>query len=134
MIVTLQVELVSPERIVHSGEAEMVIARTEGGGDIAFMAGHVPFIGILAIHPLRIIAGDGSEEMMAVHSGFVEVSGDRVAILSDVCEVQDEIVVERAREARDRAREAAEADPADEKAERALRRALVRLEVAGVTE
>ncbi|MBV6508916.1 MAG: ATP synthase epsilon chain [Acidimicrobiales bacterium] len=131
---TLQVELVSPERIVHSGEAEMVIARTEGGGDIAFMAGHVPFIGILAIHPLRIIAGDGSEEMMAVHSGFVEVSGDRVAILSDVCEVQDEIVVERAREARDRAREAAEADPADEKAERALRRALVRLEVAGVTE
>lgn len=130
----LKVELVSPESIAHSGEAKMVIARTEGGGDIAFMAGHVPFIGILAVHPLRIILEDGSEEMMAVHSGFVEVSDDRVAVLSDVCEMKDEIDVERAQAARDRARAAVDADPDDEKAGWALRRALVRLEVAGVAE
>ena len=36
----LQVELVSPERLLYSGEADQVIARTVGGGDIAFLAGH----------------------------------------------------------------------------------------------
>ena len=46
---TLQVELVSPEGIAYSGEAEMVVARTVDGGDIAFQPGHVPFIGVLAI-------------------------------------------------------------------------------------
>ena len=45
---TLQVELVSPERILYSGEAEMVIARTVGGGDIAFLPGHSPFVAILS--------------------------------------------------------------------------------------
>ena len=46
---TFQVELVSPEGIAYSGEAEMVIARTVGGGDIAFQPGHVPFVGVLAV-------------------------------------------------------------------------------------
>ena len=40
---TLQVELVSPEGILFEGEADMVIARTVGGGDIAFLTGHVPY-------------------------------------------------------------------------------------------
>ena len=133
MIVPLKVELVSPESIAFSGDAEMVVARTVGGGDIAFMAGHVPFIGILAIHPLRILMEDDSEVMIAVHSGFVEVSDDRVAILSDVCEMQGEIDVDRARRARDRARSAVAQNPGDEHAEQALRRALVRLEGAGST-
>ena len=46
---TLQVELVSPERILWTGEADMVIARTVGGGDIAFLSGHAPFVGALDI-------------------------------------------------------------------------------------
>ena len=44
-----QVELVSPEAITYSGEAEKGIARTVEGGDIAFQPGHVPFIGVLAV-------------------------------------------------------------------------------------
>ena len=43
----MQVELVSPERILFSGEADMVICRTVDGGDIAFLAGHAPFLGAL---------------------------------------------------------------------------------------
>ena len=44
---SLQVELVSPERILYSGQADMVIARTVGGGEIAFLTGHAPFVGAL---------------------------------------------------------------------------------------
>jgi F-type H+-transporting ATPase subunit epsilon len=40
----MQVELVSPERILYSGEADMVIARTIGGGELAFLTGHAPFV------------------------------------------------------------------------------------------
>ena len=126
----LQVELVSPERILYSGEAEMVVCRTVGGGDVAFLAGHAPFLGALEIHPVRVIKVGGGEEVAAVHGGFVEVSGDRVTILSDVAELASQIDVERARRALERAeREVQERD--DASAEAALRRAHVRLQVAG---
>ena len=45
----MQVELVSPERVLYEDDADMVIARTVGGGDIAFLTGHAPFLGALAI-------------------------------------------------------------------------------------
>ena len=51
---TIHVELVSPERILYSDDAEMVICRTIGGGEIAFLAGHTPFLGALATAPVRI--------------------------------------------------------------------------------
>ena len=124
----LQVELVSPERILFSGEAQSVIARTTGG-DIAFLTGHVPFIGTLEVHPVRILLADGTEEVVAVHEGFVECSDDRVTILSDVAELQSHIDVDRAEAARDRA-EANRSRDGDAGAEAALRRAHVRLEVA----
>ncbi|MBV8984761.1 MAG: F0F1 ATP synthase subunit epsilon, partial [Acidimicrobiia bacterium] len=43
----LQVELVSPERVLYSGQASFVRVRTVGGGEIAFLTGHAPFIGAL---------------------------------------------------------------------------------------
>ena len=45
MAEALQVDLVSPEKVLFSGEANMVITRTLGGGEIAFQAGHAPFVG-----------------------------------------------------------------------------------------
>ena len=127
---TLQVELVSPERIAYSGEAKMVIARVDTG-DIAFLTGHVPFIGILQTHPVRVVFDDGGEQAIAVHQGFVEVSGDRVTILSDVCELAGDIDVGRARAAKARAEDAVKLDPDDGEAVAALKRADVRLDVAG---
>jgi F-type H+-transporting ATPase subunit epsilon len=125
----LHVELVSPEGILFSGEARTVIARTSGG-DIAFEPGHIPFIGTLQIHPVRILLADGTEEVVAVHEGFVECAHDRVTILSDVAELASQIDVARARAAEERARENRE--QLDEAArEAALRRARVRLQVAG---
>jgi F-type H+-transporting ATPase subunit epsilon len=126
----LQVELVSPERILYSGEAEMVICRTTGGGDIAFLTGHAPFIGALATWPVRIKPTSGGEEVAAVHGGFVEVRDDRVVILSDVAELAGQIDVERAR----RQKEAAEEQlrhQHDADCEAQLERAHVRLQVAG---
>jgi F-type H+-transporting ATPase subunit epsilon len=129
--VALQVELVSPERILFSGEAEMVIARTTGG-DIAFLTGHAPFVGVLGIGVVTIQLTGGGRERAAVHGGFVEVRDNKVIILSDVAELSDHIDVERAREARERAQERLRADH-DAENEAALRRAHVRLEVAEAT-
>lgn len=129
---TLHVEVVSPERILWTGEAEMVIARTLGGGDIAFLSGHAPFVGALDTGKVTIRPAEGSDELVAVHGGFVEVSGDRVTLLSDVAELASQIDVERARRAAERA-EASLRVEHDAEAEAALRRAHVRLAVAGAT-
>ena len=131
---SLVVELVSPERVAYTGEAKMVICRTTTG-DIAFLPGHVPFIGVLATHPVRVLLDEGGEQVIAVHQGFVEVSppeGDvtRVTILSDVCELADTIDVARAQAAKERAEAALSADAEDVEAAAALVRATVRLSVA----
>jgi F-type H+-transporting ATPase subunit epsilon len=126
--VPLQVELVSPERILYSGEADMVVCRTVSGGEIAFLTGHAPFVGAIDIASVRIKSGEGTEEA-AVHGGFVEVRDDRVTILSDVAELASQIDVERARRAKE-ASERKEKDVDDAEAEAALRRATVRLSVA----
>ena len=126
----LVVELVSPERVAYTGEAKMVICRTTTG-DIAFLPGHVPFIGVLATHPVRVLLEEGGEQIIAVHQGFVEVSDDKVTILSDVCELPDQIDVGRAQAAKARAEDALKADVNDETAKAELKRAETRLDVAG---
>src|SRR5919202_6890979 len=100
----MQVELVSPERVLYTGEAEMVLARTTDG-EIGFLPNHAPFIATLAPGRVRIVKEDGSEELAAVHSGFVEVRDNRVIILSDVAELAGQIDVERARRAKQAAEE-----------------------------
>jgi F-type H+-transporting ATPase subunit epsilon len=126
----MHVELVSPERILYSGSAEQVIART-AGGDIAFLPGHAPFLGTLGIGLVKIRTTTGVEEIAAVHGGFVEVSSNSVTILSDVAELASQIDVDRAREAAERA-EATLRTEHDAEVEAALRRAHVRLAAAGV--
>jgi F-type H+-transporting ATPase subunit epsilon len=126
----VQVELVSPERILFSGEATMVVCRTLDG-EIAFMANHAPVIGLLGVGPVRIYQGDQLVERAAVHGGFVEVSNNKVTILSDVAELAGSIDAARAAEAKARAEAEVSkggSEP-DEEAVAALRRAEVRLEL-----
>ena len=127
------VQVVSPESVSYTGEAEMVIARTIDDGDIAFQSGHVPFIGALAVWSLDVIKEDGSRDVFAVHRGFVQVSGDEVTILSDVTEAAGEIDVARARASLAGADAALAADSDDEEAAAAKSRAELRLRVAGAT-
>jgi len=127
----VEVQLVSPEQVLYVGEADMVVARTVGGGEIAFLRGHAPFLGALADSSVRLVLPDGGQERFAVHGGFVEVSHDRVIVLSDVAELASGIDTDRARNAMARAEEALRANPDDEEAHAAHARAEVRLEVAG---
>lgn len=126
----LQVELVTPEAVVYTGQATMVVARTPDG-DIAFQPGHVPFIGtLLGRGPVKLFLVEGGTKQVAVHSGFVQVAGDTVSILSDVAELPEDIDVPRAEAARERSKAALAADETDAVAAAALDRAELRLTVA----
>ncbi|MGA3214797.1 MAG: F0F1 ATP synthase subunit epsilon [Acidimicrobiales bacterium] len=124
------VELITPERVLFSGEAEAVVMRTDGG-DITFLANHMDYIAAVDICVVRIEgvqsggsltegvtpreaesrgeaasepAGSG-EVVAAVHGGFVKVAANKVTVISGVAELAEEIDVSRAK----RALEAAEA-------------------------
>ena len=125
---TLQVDLVAPDRILYSGEADMVICRTPDG-EIAFLTGHVPFLGALGIGIVRVHQAKGDVVKAAVHGGFVEVKGDQVVILSDVAELADQIDAERARRAKEEAEAKLQRED-DAEAEARLRRATARLQLA----
>ena len=102
---TMQVELVSPEKVLFSGEATQVVTRTLGGGEIAFLPGHAPFLGALTENHTRITLADGSVLDVAVHGGFVQVAGTTVSILSDVAEIGSDIDRARALKAKEAAEE-----------------------------
>ncbi|MBM3671143.1 MAG: ATP synthase F1 subunit epsilon [Actinobacteria bacterium] len=125
---TMNVMVVSPEQVLFEGEGEMVVCRTTEG-QIAFLPGHTPLLAALGTAKVRVIQPDG-EFTVAVHEGFVEVTGDRVVILSDVAELPDQIDVERARSAKQRAESELSSDPENEASKSALARADLRLEVA----
>ena len=126
----MEVQLVSPEQVLYTGEARMVVVRTLGGGDIAFEEHHAQFLGALAAWPARVKFEDGTQQWFAVHGGFVEVSHNHVIILSDLAEPSADIDVERARAAKTRAEELLRANGEDDLAQAALLRADVRIEVA----
>ncbi len=128
---TMTLEVVSPEQILYSGEATMVITRTLSG-EIAFQPHHAPFLGALTENHTRVYLVDGTIEDIAVHGGFVEVSNNKVSILSDSAELGSAIDVERARLAMERAEQHLRHEH-DAAAVSALSRAQARLRAAGVT-
>ena len=127
---TMQVELVSPEKVIFSGEATQVITRTLGGGEIAFLPGHAPFLGALIESHTRITLADGSVLDVAVHGGFVQVRGTTVSILSDTAELGENVDRPRALRAKEAAEEVLRHDQ-DAEAIAALSRAHARLNASG---
>jgi F-type H+-transporting ATPase subunit epsilon len=127
-VAMFSVQVVSPEQILFDGEAEMVVCRSLSG-EIAFLAGHQPYLGALVDAPVRII-GPEVQEAAAVHGGFVQMTGERLVVLSDLAELKDQIDLERAERAKAAAEDALGREPDDAEAEAALRRAETRIEVA----
>jgi len=127
---TMRVEVVSPERVLFSGEATQVITRTLGGGEVAFLPGHAAFLGALTENHTRVYLADGRIQNLAVHLGFVEVGADHVTILSDSAELEEDIDVTRARSAKVRAEEQLRKEHSSE-VEADLRRAHARLSAVG---
>jgi len=77
----MKAEVVSPERVLFEGEAEMVVCRTTEG-ELAFLEGHEPMLGMLKEGPIRVINGD-TEHAFTATRGFVEIDGHTVRIISD---------------------------------------------------
>ena len=92
---TMQVELVAADRLVWSGEATMVIARTTEG-DIGVLAHHAPTLSVMVPGVVRITA-DSENRLAAVDGGFISVAGNRISILAEHAELADDIDVAQAR-------------------------------------
>lgn len=129
---TVKVEVVTPERVVYSGEANIVIAKGKDG-ELGILANHIPLVTPLKIAPVQIKKAAG-EDMIAVSGGFMEVRKDKVTILAETAELPDEIDVNRAQAAKERAERRMAESGKDEldfkRAQLALQRALIRLQVA----
>jgi len=125
-------DIVTAERMVYSDNVDMVIA-PGFEGQLGILPHHTPLMTILLPGELRVKKGD-EEVSLAISGGFLEVRPDRVVVLADSAERAEEIDVERAEEARKRARERLsqelELGIDGARAEAALRRSLARLRVA----
>ncbi len=86
----LNVEVVSADRVVWSGTADSVIARTTDG-DIGILPGHSPVLGVLVPSAVEVRTPDGQREIVAVDGGFISVAAGRVSILSEFAELSGEI-------------------------------------------
>lgn len=128
MAADLHVEIVSVERKIWSGEARMVIARTTEG-ELGILPGHAPLLGQIAEGGVvRIRRTEGDDLVVAAHGGFLSVTDEGVSILAEIAELADEIDVDRARAAYERA---GSAEEGDETARSAALRAQSRLRAVG---
>ena len=125
------VEFVSPEDTLFSDEATQVVARTRGGGEIAFLSGHEPFVGSLMTCEVRVTSTDGRIKRYAVRGGFVSVTGTmtdtKVTVLSDAAEAAEDLDRATVESDLEAARQAVSANAEDAYARDDLRWAEVRL-------
>ena len=125
-------EVISPERIFYTGDVEMVeLTTTEG--DIGIYADHIPLTTIVAPGILTITEEGDQTKEASLLEGFMEITQDKVTILAQSCEWPDEIDMNRAVEARTRAErrlKSADANVNMSRAELALRKSLIRIELA----
>ena len=127
----LKIGVVSPEREIWSGEADMVIAKTVDG-EIGIMPNHAPVLGVLVEGGvLRIKRADGDDIIAAVHGGFISVANNDVSVLAETAELGSEVDIAQARDALQRALSSVESDGEDTGAQVEVKRARARLRAAG---
>ena len=131
---TIRLEVVTPEKIVVSEEAQIVMAPGVLG-EFGVLIGHTPFLTALKNGVVRFNDSKGDEHSIFVSGGFAEVLPDQVTILAESAERRRDIDVERARKALERAQKRlAEARSKEEvdftRAQAALQRAILRLRIA----
>jgi F-type H+-transporting ATPase subunit epsilon len=129
---SLSLEIITPERVVVKDVAEMVEARG-ALGEFGILTGHIQYLTTIEIGEIRYVK-DGKVKHLATSGGFAEVFEDKITLLVDTAEFGEEIDVDRAKRAQNRA-EAALKEIADEdveyrKHELALMRAIARIGAA----
>jgi len=127
-----RLEVISPERVMIDTQARSIQIETEDGS-MGVLVNHAPLVAPVVPSVLNLVKGDGSTDSFAVGGGFLEVANNHVRLLVDSAEHPDQIDVDRAERARQRARERLAArgkgDIDFARAEVALRRAIARLKV-----
>ncbi|WP_274654297.1 F0F1 ATP synthase subunit epsilon [Paenibacillus humicola] len=127
---TFLLEIVTPERIVYAKDVNMVIVKG-AAGELGILANHIPLVTPLKIAPVTV-KRDNAMDFIAVNGGFIEVRKDKVVILAESAELPEDIDVDRAELARQRAEQRISGGGGEidvKRAEAALHRALNRLDV-----
>ena len=127
-----RLEIISPDKMFYTNDVVMAEYNTTEG-EVGIYAGHIPMTQIIAPGQLTITE-EGGQKIAALLSGFVEIIPEKVTILAEAVEWPENIDVERAREARIRAERRISSGQEDidlARAELALKKALIRLDVAG---
>ena len=130
---TFRLEIISPDRIFYTNDVLMVEYNTVEG-EVGVYAEHIPMTQIIAPGRL-IITEENVQRTAAPLSGFVEITPDKVTVLAEAVEWPQNIDIARAERARDRAQQILSAEEDEQTlllAEAALKRALVRLDIAGM--
>jgi F-type H+-transporting ATPase subunit epsilon len=129
----IHLEIVTPDRQVAR---DSVTAVTVPGkeGEMGILPGHAPLLSLLKVGELSYIHGN-TKHYLAINWGFVEVLPDRVIILAQTAERPEDIDVDRARKAKERAEErlakVSDSEIDMERARVALERSILRIHVAG---
>ncbi len=129
----IKLEIVTVERMLYSDDVDMVIAPgTEGV--MGILPNHAALLTALNYGELIVRKKGEDDQSFAIGGGFMEVLPNKVTVLADVAEHADDINVQRAQQARDRAKNLLESGnlSMDDmvRAEAAIRRAMVRIKVA----
>lgn len=126
-----RVEIITPDRIFFTGDADMIEFNTIDG-QIGVYKNHIPMTTVLE-PGVVVIHNDGVQKVAAVHAGFAEILGEKVTLLAELAEWPEEIDINRAEAARKRAEEriSAKVESTDlKRAEFALHKALARIDAA----
>ena len=102
---TLSLEVATPEReLVRELVSDVQVPGKNGY--MGILPGHAPLLGLLGIGTLTYVSvSDGKKRYISIHQGFLEVLEDHVRVLADVAERAEEIDVQRAKAALERAQE-----------------------------
>lgn len=125
-----KLRIITPERVFYEGEVSMVEFNTTEG-EIGIYKKHVPTTVIVSPGILTVTEADETREA-ALHAGFAEILQDEVVILAEIVEWPEEIDVDRAKAAKERAEERIRSKTPETdvlRAETALQRALARIHV-----
>ena len=124
----LYLKVVTPDKLFFEGEIDMLVARTIEG-DVGILLNHSPLVTILDIG--RLVIKDGDERKVAACAGgYIDVRNNYITVVSDACEWEDEIDINRAERAKERASKKLEdKDTATFKAELALKKAINRINI-----
>ncbi|MGD8991647.1 MAG: F0F1 ATP synthase subunit epsilon [Desulfobacterales bacterium] len=135
MAANIHLEVVTPEKIIVSEEAQ-IVASPGSEGEFGVLIGHTPFLTSLKTGMIRYTDASAKEHFVFVSGGFAEALPDKVTVLAESAEVSTDIDVKRAQEALERAKKRLAEERSREdidfaRAKASLERATVRIRIAG---